>query len=73
MKCPKCKNTITRVIIVRECFQYIFIKDDKFERVSPPDLRSLLKLNCPWCQEDISGMTPEIDALIDDAMTYTDR
>jgi len=42
--------------------------DGEVVLTTPPDVRSLIVLNCQWCGEDISGMTPEIEAITEEAM-----
>jgi len=68
MKCPKCDNTITRLVMTRKSFQYVYILKNGEIEVSPPDVRSLIALTCQYCGEDISGMTSEIEDIIEKAM-----
>ena len=65
MKCPKCRKSIDRIVVVSKCWQYADIVETKESNVAKPrfliedyghveQILETLSTTCPECDKDLS-------------------
>lgn len=56
MKCPKCKKSIKKVIVVSECAQDAKLIDDEINDYEDCMIGDTLRVHCEDCMEDITKL-----------------